>query len=407
MFKLRQHFAVPPPVDVAQTLRMELARVQPRLKPGARIGVAVGSRGISQLRPIVATVLELLKAAGAEPFLLPAMGSHGGATPAGQREILAEYGLTEEGLEVPIHAGMESSPIGVTEEGLEVCTAMEALQADGVVVVNRIKPHTDYDSAVQGSGLLKMLVVGLGKQEGAARFHAAAGQWGHERVIRSAARLVLKTVPILLGVGIVENQVHQPARIAVILAADFERVEAELFAEAKRLMPRLPFDDIDLLIVDRLGKDISGTGMDPNVIGRDIQGYSSALNDASSQRPMVRRLFVRDLTPETHGNAIGVGMADFTTTRLVRAIDRQKTYQNVLTSLSLNGVKIPMHFDTDREAITHALATVPAGEPHGAKVVRIRDTLSLEHLEASQSLADYVGQQAHLEAVSRTGGIEL
>lgn len=404
---VRQHFALPPPLDLRPELTRQLAGVRGRVKPQAHIGVAVGSRGIARLAEVVTAVLEFLLAAGARPFLIPAMGSHGGATPEGQREILAAYGLTEQSLGVPIRDGMDVTSVGGTAEGHDVMCSIEALRADGVVVVNRIKPHTDFHSDTLGSGLLKMLVVGLGKAAGAAQFHAAATRWGHERVIRAAARTVLKTAPVLFGVGLLENQVHDLAQIAVIPAPDLERCEAGLFATAKRWMPRLPVDEIDLLIVDRLGKNISGTGMDPHIIGRQIHGYSTVMDPAEPHRPRVRRLFVRDLTPETHGNAIGIGMADFTTTRLVAAMDRAKTYLNALTSLSLNGAKIPLHFATDREAIRHALATLALPDARQAKVVRLRDTLSVELLQWSESCAASVGQAAALEAIGPWAPMEF
>lgn len=403
MVAVRQTFPQSPPADIRATLQGEFAKILPQLKPGARIAVAVGSRGITNLQRIVATVLDLLKAAGARPFIVPAMGSHGGATPEGQKELLAEYGIREAQLQVPICPAMDVERLGVTEEGLAVVWSAEALRADGVVIVNRVKPHTDFSGAL-GSGVLKMMVVGLGKHAGAANYHTAAVHLGYEHVLRTSARLILHSAPILCGVAIIENQFHETARVAVLLPEEMERREGELFQEAKRLMPALPFDDIDLLIVDQLGKNISGSGMDPNIIGRSVHGYESILGKASQSqtRPLIRRLFVRDLTPQTHGNAIGVGMADVTTTRLVRAMNPQVTFINALTSLALQGAKIPMYFDTDREAIGHALNSLALPDLSLAKVVRIADTLSLEWLEISRACAEGEGNQskARLESLS-------
>ncbi len=398
MMLVRQKFPASAPADIRGTLAKEFAPVNGRIKPGTSIAVAVGSRGISNLQSIVAGMLELIRAAGAKPFIVPAMGSHGGATPQGQKELLAEYGITEAALGVPIHAAMEARCLGTTEDGVEVFFSEEALKADGVVVVNRVKPHTDFQSDTLGSGLMKMLVVGLGKRVGAANFHTSSSRFGYEHVIRTSARVTLRTAPILFGVAIIENQIHDTARLAVVLPEDIERREGELFVEAKQLMPRLPFDDIDLLIVDRIGKNISGSGMDPNVIGRSLHGYSALLGERNGS-PSIRRIFVRDVTPESHGNTVGVGLADFTTTRLVRQMDSRVTYLNALTALSLQSVKVPIHFETDREAITAALQSLAMRDVTQAKVVRIQDTLSLEHIEAAESYVENVRQRDDLEVL--------
>jgi len=278
-----------------------------------------------------------------------------------------------------------------------VFCSVEALRADGIVIVNRVKPHTDFQGTL-GSGVVKMIVIGLGKRTGAAACHAAAATLGYERVLRGIAQVTMRFAPILCGVAIVENQFHDTARISVLRPEDIEAQEKELLEEARRLMPRLPFDDIDLLIVDRLGKNISGSGMDPNVTGRWVHGYSTSLGSDNQTSPMIRRIFVRDLTAETHGNAIGIGFADITTTRLVNAMDKQVTYINALTSLTPNGAKIPIHFDTDRECITHALASLALPDVRQAKVVRIADTLSLVNLEASEVYTNQVKQRGDLEA---------
>jgi hypothetical protein len=400
MMVVRQKFPASAPVDIRGTLAKEFAAVAGRIKPGARIAVAVGSRGISNLQAIVTSVLENLRSAGAQPFIVPAMGSHGGATPEGQTELLAEYGITEAALGVPIRAGMDVEKLGVTPDGVDVVFSAEALKADGVVVVNRIKPHTDFQSDSLGSGLMKMLVVGLGKRVGAANYHTSSSRFGYEHVIRTSARITLSKAPILFGVAVVENQFHDTARLVVILPEDVERREAELFVEAKQLMPRLPFDDIDLLIVDRLGKNISGSGMDPNVIGRSLHGYSALLGERNGS-PSIRRIFVRDLTPESHGNATGVGLADFTTTRLVKQMNAKVTYLNALTALSVQSVKVPIHFETDREAVSAALQTLAMRDVTQAKVVRIQDTLSLEHMEVAEVYAADVRQRADLEVTSQ------
>jgi hypothetical protein len=396
MMVVKQRFPLSAPIDVAQTVQRELGRVTSRIRRGARVAVGVGSRGITNLRSIIQAVLAQLRAAGAEPFIIPAMGSHGGATPAGQTELLAEYGVTEPDLGVPIRAAMEVERIGTTPDGVPVFCSVEACRADGILLINRIKPHTDFSGRI-GSGILKMSVIGLGKRIGAAQYHVAASRMGYEKTLRSIARVTLKTVPFLGGLAIVEDAVHETARIVLLTREEVEQREEELFQEAKGLMPKLPFEEIDLLIVDRLGKNVSGAGMDPNIIGRGVHGYSSFLGQKDQPPPRIKRIFVRDLTPETHGNAIGVGFADLTTTRLVQGMDKQATYVNALTSLTPNGAKIPIHFDTDREALTMGLNSIGLDDPAQARVVRIADTLSLEKVEISEAYFPDLSHRHDLE----------
>jgi hypothetical protein len=246
---------------------------------------------------------------------------------------------------------------------------------------------------------MKMAVVGLGKHDGAVAFHRAAQRLGYEPALRTMARVVLAQAPVLCGIGLVEDARHRLARVEVIRAARLEAEEGRLAEEASRLMARLPVEDVDLLVVERMGKNVSGTGMDPNVIGRQIHGYS-LVESEMPRHPRIRRIVVLDLTPESHGNATGIGMADFTTARVVRAMDAQVTYTNALTALSLQGSKIPIHFDTDREVISAALATLGLPDPRAARVVRIRDTLSLETLEVSESCLADLAAAADLAVVS-------
>ncbi len=385
---VRQSFPRAPKLDLRAALRKEFS---PKVEPGARIAVAAGSRGISNLATIVSEVVAVLKDAGARPFIVPAMGSHGNATPEGQTEILAGYGVTEAAMGVPVRASMEAVRIGTTEEGIPVHFGAEALRSDGVVVVNRVKPHTDFVGKV-GSGLLKMIAIGLGKQAGAAACHAAGQKFGLERVIHAVSGVSLREAPILSGIAILEDPYHETARVAAVPREEFAAREPELQAEARRLMPKLPFEDVDLLIVDRIGKNVSGPGMDPNIMGRAVQGYSAALSDRS-RSPVVRRILVCDLTPESHGNAIGIGLADFTTARLVRKIDMKSMYMNALTSLSVQTVKIPITFETDREAVEGAVSTLALDDVRKARVLRIRDTLSLETLQVSEGFGDLNGLQ--------------
>jgi len=405
LIAIRQRFPPSSLPDFDRVIGSGLPAAMGRLRPGARMAVAVGSRGIANLSIIVRAVIRTLQGAGARPFILPAMGSHGGASAAGQSALLADYGITEAALGVPLRPSMEVQTVGSVIPGFEVLVSREAFMADGVILINRIKPHTDFAGAI-GSGLLKMLVVGLGKHAGAAQFHAAAGRLGYEHVLRAHAHALLGALRVAGGVAVLEDQRHQTARVEVLRPFEIEAQEARLCGEAKALMPRLPFKDIDLLIVDRMGKNLSGTGMDPMVIGRSIHGYSlvSSADDAGVR---VRRLFVRDLTPESHGNAIGIGLADFTTTRLVQAMDRAVTSVNALTALSLQGAKVPLHFDTDREVLANALGTLGLSGPQEPRIVRIRDTLSLEELQISTALLPEVGGRADLEVIGEPRRVEF
>lgn len=385
MIAVRQKF---PPAAVLDIPREMAARFKPAVARGAKIAVGVGSRGISNLAAVVKATIDLLKAAGAAPFILPAMGSHGGATPEGQIGVLAEYGVTD--AIAPIRAAMETEVVATTADGVEVHVSVEALRADGVVLINRIKPHTDFGPPL-GSGIFKMLAIGLGKKNGAAACHQAIGLKGHEQVIRSVGRAMLPKLRFVAGIALIEDARHATVKLDVLGPEGLEAREEALHAEALRLMPALPFDDCDLLIVDRLGKDISGAGMDPNIIGRNVHGYTSNLREMRT-KPVIRRLFVRDLTPETHGNAIGIGMADATTVRVARALDPRVTLMNAWTALSLNSYKMPPAFENDREAIEACLATVPRPDGRPPRLQRIVDTLSLEHVEVSEAYAGELGR---------------
>jgi hypothetical protein len=380
MLEMRQTYPPAQQLDFPRLLREQFARatVRDKIAPGMSIALGVGSRGIANLRDIVKATLRVLIEAGARPFLVPAMGSHGGATPEGQAKILAEYGVTAENMGVPVETSMEVSKIGTALDGLEVVFSAAALKADGVVVLNRVKPHTDFRGPL-GSGIQKMLTIGFGKQVGAANAHRAAARLGHEIVIREFSKVILGSVRVLCGVAVV---------VEVLLPENLARNEERLLERARLLMARLPFDEIDLLIVDHIGKEISGSGMDTNVIGRDITGYSASLSPDSRVTPRIFRIFVRDLSPATNGNGIGIGLADFTTTRAVQALDLRSLYVNALTSIGLQPAKIPIHFATDRSAIYEALASLASSAPERLRVVRIADTLSLDRFLVSESCAE-------------------
>jgi hypothetical protein len=385
MLAMEQSYPPSPALDFPALLEQQFTQtgLRDQIKPGMRIALGVGSRGITNLKDIVQATLGVLTRAGARPFIIPAMGSHGGATSQGQLEMLAGYGVTPETMGVPIDASMEVKKIGAALDGLDVVFSVPALAADGIVVLNRIKPHTDFRGTL-GSGIQKMLVIGFGKQVGAANTHRAAAHAGYEPVLRAFAKTILGSVPIFAAVALVEDQHHQTAVVEVIRPENIVRHEDLLFQKAHSLLARLPFEDIDLLIIDRMGKDISGSGMDTNVIGRDITGYLSSLHPDGSITPRVARIFVRDLTPASNGNGIGIGLADFTTARLVKALNLQYTYMNGLTSLGILPAKIPIYFENDREGIQASLASLAAADPGDLRVVRIADTLNLERFQASE-----------------------
>jgi hypothetical protein len=318
------------------------------------------------------------------------MGSHGGATAEGQREILAGYGITPESMEVPILSSMEVVEIARMDWGLPVLVDRHAVEADHIVLVNRVKPHTSIRGPIE-SGLLKMLVIGLGKHQGALLAHRAAVDVGLERMLPEVARVSLARLSVLFGVATVENARHQTALVDAILPEHLETVETRLLKEAKALIARVPFDFLHLLIVDEIGKEISGACMDSNVTGRIPR--EGVVDPAA---PRYLRIFARDLTDASGGNAEGVGTADFATRRLVEKVDRHITYTNAVTSTAPLGGKFPMAYDTDREAIEAALTTIGLTEPPDAKLVRIRNTVMLEHLHVSESLLPEVRRRPGL-----------
>jgi hypothetical protein len=408
MLEMEQSYPPSQKLDFLSLLEQQFTQsgLREKVKPGMKIALGVGSRGITHLKEIVQATLEVLKKAGAQPFIVPAMGSHGGATAEGQIEMLAEYGVTAQSMGVPIEASMEVRKIGTAFDGLDVVFSVPAYGADGVVVLNRVKPHTDFRGTL-GSGIQKMLVIGFGKQVGANNAHRAAAHRGYEVVLREFARVILGAAPIFCGIALVEDQHHQTAEIEVLKPENIVREEGRLFEQAQALLARLPFEEIDLLIIDRIGKDISGSGMDTNVIGRDIAGYTSSLHSESPITPRVSRIFVRDLTPASNGNGIGIGMADFTTARLVKALNLQYTYMNALTSLGVLPAKIPIYFDNDREAIQAALASLAASNPEKSRVVRIADTLNLERFLVSESCVSAINGHAGVTTAGPARAMEF
>lgn len=360
---------------------------------GRSVAVAVGSRGIDQLATVVGAAIAKLKSLGARPFIFPAMGSHGGATAEGQREILATFGITEESIGAPINASMDTIEIGRTENDIRVFVSRPALEADLMLIINRVKPHTDFTSERIGSGLRKMLVIGLGKAAGAFECHRYASgpnpRFGYEPVLIEVSSFVLNNLPSVFGLALVEDGYHKLARIEAAPGSQIASREPELFKCARAWMPMLPFEQIDVLIVDEMGKNISGSGMDPNVLGR--RAHLERVNRSQE----VLAIYVRALTPETHGNAIGVGMADVVSDRLVNEMDKVSTYTNALSAMSASSVRIPMHFANDAECLNAALRLAGAGAAE-ARIVRVRNTLAMDSFVASSSYATEIAERDDL-----------
>jgi hypothetical protein len=396
MARVRQHFVAPEVADIPQAVRAELESLTlaERIKPGDTVAVTAGSRGIANIALIIRTVVDYLKTLGAQPFIVPAMGSHGGATAEGQCEILRHYGITETTMDVPIRATMEVVKVGTIVDGMPVNLDRNAYSADHIAVVNRVKPHTDFRGRIE-SGLCKMMAIGLGKQAGAQFYHRAFFQYEFEPIVRQIARRVLETGKVAFGLAIVENAYESTAKVVGLHPDEIETTEPKLLEEARGLMARLPFDRLDLLIVDEMGKNISGTGMDTNIIGRLYQD-----NMPEPESPKILRIFVRDLTEMSGGNAAGIGFADVTTTRLVRSIDRASTYMNAFTAGTPIKMRTPLHFDTDREALAWVLNTIGLTPSDRSRTVRIFTTLHLDEVLISEVLLDEAKERPDLEILN-------
>ncbi len=396
---VEQHLDAPRLDDPIRTLADKLAAFdfRDKVRPGARIAVTAGSRGIAEIVPVTREVVGHLRTLGAEPFIVPAMGSHGGATADGQIEVLRALGITEESVGAPIRSSMEVVQLGTTDEGIPVYWDKITAESDGVVVINRVKPHTEFNGELE-SGIFKMMVIGLGKHRGAASAHSYTVPLSYRTVIPSCGRFILQRANVLAGVAIVENAYHQIAELDVLAPTDLETQEKALLARARDLMARLPFDDLDVLVVDEIGKDISGTGLDTNVIGRLM-----FIGEPEPESPKIRRIVVRDLTAETLGSALGIGLADFVTKRAADKVDRRVTNINALTAVTPEKARIPLTCETDREAIELALANCGPITAETARLVRIRNTLHLKHLLVSEALLPEARSHPRLTIVDDLG----
>lgn len=393
MVKVRQKFLAPQLEDVGAEVRKTLneTNVMAKINKGDSIAIAVGSRGLADLPVLVRETVREIRRVGGHPFIVPAMGSHGGATAEGQTDVLHQLGVTEGAVEAPIKSSMEVVKIGELPNGLPVYIDRNAYEADKIVVINRVKPHTAFRGPVE-SGLMKMITIGLGKQKGAEAAHAFSFKYMAEHV-PEMAKISLSKAPIIFGLASLENAYDKIAKVIAVPAEDLETVEPELLKEAKSLMPKIHFDEFDVLIVDELGKDISGDGMDPNITGNFATPYAAG-------GPDIKRTVVLGLTEKTHGNANGIGMADMTTKAAVDEIIWEKGYANALTSTVIEVIKLPMVLETKELAVKAAIKTCNAFDLNKVKAVRIKNTLDIGEIWISESLIEEAKQNRNLEIIS-------
>ena len=369
--------------DVAAAVRAEMdgAEWARRVRPGSRIAVGVGSRGIRNIGLIAKAVVDFWVSRGARPFIVPVMGSHGAATAEGQADVLDHYGINATTMGVPVESSLDVVQVGTTPEGIDVAMDRRACESDGVMLCSRIKWHTDFEGSLE-SGIHKMMAIGLGKWEGAKRYHSWALRIGMERVIRSVGSSVLATGKMLGGLGILEDAHHNTAEVHAVGADGMAEREARLLARVKAWKPNLPVREVDLLIVDEIGKDISGAGMDTKVVNRGGPQGPNSWNGV----PAVNRIFVRDLSANTYGNSIGMGFADIAHERLVRKVDFPATWVNALTSSVTYPAFTPLHYPTDRECLERILATCGRVDTAECTVAWIRNTLRLSRMLVSEGL---------------------
>ena len=394
MFRIRHNFPRPRLEDIEGTLRAELDRSGLHFPPRARIAIATGSRGIANLAQFVRGTASWIKEHGGEPFIVPAMGSHGGATAEGQRQVLEGYGVTEEFVQAPILSSMEVVELPHGDLPVPLYFDRNASQAYGTILINRIKPHTDFHGPYE-SGLMKMIVIGLGKHAQALAIHQR-GVYGLREVIPQAARAVLSQGRVLLGIGLVENAYDETQLIRAIPPAEIPEREPELLELARRSMPRLPVDELDVLVIDRFGKDISGVGLDTNIIGRLM-----VRGEPEPSTPHITTIVLGDLSPGSHGNAIGMGLAEVMVRRAYPKIDFQATHENLFTSGFLLRGKTPVLVDSDQEALTYALRGSGVLDPRQGRVARILDTLHLSELLVSQPVLTQLEGQQDIEVLGQ------
>jgi len=392
LIKVRQYFDADKITDIPGEVREQIKKAGIKIKPGDKIAIATGSRGVANISLVVKTVVEVVREMGGEPFIVPAMGSHGGATAEGQKAVLESYGITEEYVGAPIKSSMEVVELPQGDLPNRVFMDKHAYEADGTIVINRIKVHTDFHGPLE-SGLMKMIVIGLGKHAQAFAIHRY-NLYGLKELILPTARQILRHGNIIMGLGLVENACDETAVIRALQPEEIEDEEKKLLDIARKNVPSLPTDKLDVLLIDRMGKDISGSGMDTNIIGRiRIRG------EKEPEKPDITNIVVTDLTEGSHGNALGVGLADIITERLKNKIDFGITYENVVTSTFLERGKLPIVAPNDRIALEYALKTCGPVDSENVRMIRIRDTLHLGELYVSRAVLDEIKDKPNIEVI--------
>lgn len=393
LIPVRQHFPDHKIPDVSDAVRRELqaSGFSSRVQPGARIALGVGSRGIANIATIVRSVVDFWKSQGAQPFIFPAMGSHGAATAEGQADVLAHYGVHEATMGCPVLSSLEVVSLGKTLDGIEAFMDHNAYQSDGVMMIGRVKWHTDFAGKIE-SGLFKMMAIGLGKFAGAQRYHTYAYKLGLEHVIRSVGRQVLASGKILGGLAILEDANHNTGQVTAVPVENMERKEEELLALVKSWKGRIPLP-LDVLILDEIGKNFSGAGMDTKVVNRSVYGDSNPWAD----EPRIERVFVRDLSLHSYGNAVGLGMADVIHDRLLEKVNWNATWINSLTASTPTAIRTPIHFSTDRECLTRIAPTVGRVDLAGVTYGWVKNSLDIGELKLSENLQEKIRNHSMLE----------
>ena len=397
IFRVRQKFEGPVLDNLPGKVEMQLAGLSlgSKVRPGDTIAITAGSRGITNIRHILQAVVSHFKKLGAKPFIVPAMGSHGGGTAEGQQKIIESYGITEAFCGCPIRANMDTVVVCEAAEGYPIYFDKQAYIADHVVVCNRIKPHTLFTGNIE-SGLMKMMLIGLGKHDGAKTYHRAIKDYSFGQILRSVAKEILSKCSILAGLAIVENSYGQTARIQALHPESLEDGEKLLLQQAKQWMPRLPFEVADILLVDQIGKNISGSGLDLNVVGRKYLWHSPAEHEV----PKVKMIAVRDLTYLTHGSAVGIGTVEFCRRRVLEKMDVEITRVNALTGGFYMEAMIPLDYRTDREMLQAMLSQIGLIQPPNAKLLWIHNTMALAEVECSAAYLSEARDRDDLEILS-------
>jgi len=394
MLLVRQNFPDRSVANIPGTVAKELstAAFAARLKPGSRVAIGVGSRGIGNIATIVRAVADYWKSYGMKPFIFPAMGSHGAATAEGQADVLAHYGIIEETMGCPVISSLEVVPVGKTPDGIQAFMDRNAFSSDGVMLVGRVKWHTDFAGKIE-SGLFKMMAIGLGKFAGAQHYHTYAYNLGLEHVIRSIGRAVLSSGKVLGGLAILEDANHNTAQLTAVPVERMERMEEELLALVKSWMGRIPCD-LDILILDEIGKNISGAGMDTKVVNRGVHGQYNPW-----EGPRFQRVFIRDLSSNSYGNGVGLGMADVISDRLLDKIDWKPTRINALTASTPASIQTPIHFATDRECLETIAPTVGKFDMRQLTIGWVKNSLEISPIALSENLRPEIEKNPMLEIV--------